>query len=159
MPELARLRPRARLKIIGSGPNESELRRLATALGVMDRVEITSIRPDERRLMSQELAGASLLVLLSDYEAHPLVVMEAVQAGTPALVCLNTGMTELVEAGLASGVATSADGEEVARAMDLALRVPRSVSATLIPTWDVCADSLASLYTAHGLIASVEHDV
>ena len=44
------------------------------------------------------------MTLLSDYEAHPVAVMEALTAGRPAVVSRTSGLTELEELGWAVGV-------------------------------------------------------
>ncbi|MCA1723297.1 MAG: glycosyltransferase, partial [Thermomicrobia bacterium] len=86
MPKVLACCPGARLQIIGAGPYEKELRRLAARLGVAERTEIRAIPPGERGQMAALLAQADLVTLLSDYEAHPIAVMEALALGRSVLV-------------------------------------------------------------------------
>ena len=92
----ARLRrslPDARLRILGSGPFEAELRAMVTRLELGTCVEIGGIPPADRDEMAATIAGAALVVLLSEYEAVPLdaeaeavaavMTEEIAQAGTP----------------------------------------------------------------------------
>ena len=44
--------------------------------------------------MAEELSQAALVVLLSEYETHPIAVLEAVALGRPALVAATSGLSE-----------------------------------------------------------------
>ena len=100
--QLLRTRPQARLRIVGSGGYESALRRAAARLGVADRVEIAGIPGQDRIAMANLLASAGVVVLLSEYEAHPVAVMEAASLGRPVIVAETTGLRELIERGTCS---------------------------------------------------------
>ncbi len=95
--------------------------------------------------MAGLLARAGAVVLLSDYEAHPLAVMEALALGRPVVGTDSTGLHELVERGLIEPVAPSAEPAEVARAILGALDAPPRAPVEL-PTWDDCAASLMARY-------------
>src|SRR5207302_1617097 len=77
LPRVAQARPGVRLRVLGSGPYQQPLHRLATDLGVEDRVEICAIAPSDREGLARALREASLVTLLSEYEAQPLAVLEA----------------------------------------------------------------------------------
>lgn len=139
-------RPAARLRILGVGPYEGELRRQIAALGLAGQVEITSVPPGDPQAMSDALGSANLVALLSDYEAHPVTVVEALAVGRPVLVTESSGLRELVAAGLALGVPFGAGSEQVARAVLQQLRDPLAVDAGSLPTWDDCAGQLHDLY-------------
>ena len=104
LPHLLKSHPTAHVLVLGSGPYESDLLALAESLGVRDRVSVEFIPPVDRRLMGERMASASVMTLLSDYEAHPVAVMEALTAGTPAVVSRTSGLTELADMGWAVGV-------------------------------------------------------
>ena len=87
--------PDVRLLILGSGPFESQLRQQAQDLGVADRVEIRMMAPGNREEMARTLGQASVMALLSEYEAHPIAVMEALALKCPVLVCDTSGFSEL----------------------------------------------------------------
>ena len=80
-----------------------------------DRVTIRFIPPVDRALMGERIARAGVMTLLSDYEAHPVAVMEALTAGRPAVVSRTSGLTELADLGWAVGVDQHASAEETAR--------------------------------------------
>jgi len=55
----------------------NNLYELARHLGVSDRVSIKQVAQADRQSMATALAESSVVAALSDYEAHPVVVMEA----------------------------------------------------------------------------------
>ena len=145
MPAILRLAPGARLAVVGSGPFEQPLKDLAGELGVTEQVSFRSFRPDERAGLGKVVSDADVVCLLSEYEAHPVAVMEAIGTGVPALVADTSGLTELGTAGLATTVPLHASEEEIAHAvLDLAA-APRAALPAL-PTWDDCARQLQELY-------------
>jgi glycogen synthase len=137
--------PNARLWIAGSGPDGPTLRRLAVELGVADRVEIGGA---DRVTMAGRLKGADVMVLLSDFETHPLAVLEAASLGVPAVVADNSGMAELAAQGLAEAVSLAAQPGAHAAAILRAMNGAPPASVAEIPTWDDCARELAALYRA-----------
>jgi glycogen synthase len=138
--------PAARLRILGAGPYQAELRRQVESMGLNSHVEITSVAPGDRQAISDELGRASLVALLSDYEAHPVAVMEALAVGRPVLVTDSSGLREIVGAGLARGVPADADSQTIARAVVEQVQAPLAVDATSLSTWDDCASQLHALY-------------
>ncbi len=145
MPEILRRAPDARLAVIGTGPYEEQLRQMARELGVAKRFSISSFGPERRGGLGRMIADADVFCLLSDYEAHPVAVMEAVGMGTKALIADTSGLTELGEEGLATPIAVDATPEEVAAAV-LALVAAPAPPTPSIPTWDDCTAQLLALY-------------
>ncbi len=146
LPVLMRTRPRARLEILGSGPAEDELRALAERLGVADRVRLRSLPPEDRAAMGAAVSRAGVVVLLSDYEAHPVAVMEALTVGRPVVVSRTSGLTELADIGWARGVPASATAGETAAVIEQQLSAPVVPPAAELPTWETCMDELDELY-------------
>jgi glycosyltransferase involved in cell wall biosynthesis len=146
LPHVMRDVPGAHLVVIGSGPYEPELRELARRLGVSDRVSITSLPSTDRSAMAEALAKSSVAVALSDYEAHPVAVMEALSAGRPVVGYDVAGIGELVTAGWVRGVTPDAPANTVARAIVEAMSSPCLVDPAELPTWNSCADQLAQIY-------------
>lgn len=147
LPLVLKSHPEARVVILGKGPYEQELRDLAVRLGVQDRVEITFVEGGDRLVMARRLHGASVVCLLSDYEAHPVAVMEAATLHRPVLVLRTSGLTELVTAGIASGIDPDPTTEQVAAALVDQLENPVLPPADFaLPTWDQCARALGDVY-------------
>ncbi len=145
MPLILREAPQATLALIGTGPYEARLREMAAELGIADHVVIRSFGPEERGGLGKVVSEAAVMCLLSDYEAHPVAVMEGVGTGTPALVADTSGLTELGEAGLATLIPVDASSEQIAAAVMTIARMPRTAPPQ-IPTWDDCARHLQNLY-------------
>jgi glycosyltransferase involved in cell wall biosynthesis len=145
MPTILAQAPEARLALIGSGPYEQPLRDLAEKLHVAERVSIRGFGPDERAEMGALIADADVMCLLSEYEAHPISVMEAIGAGTNALVADTSGLTELGTAGLATTIPLDASPEQVAAAALAVAAAPPAMPPNL-PDWDDCSDRLLNLY-------------
>ena len=145
LPAILRQAPDARLALIGSGPYERQLRWMATDLGVADRVSIRSFGAGDRGGLGRLVSDADVVCLLSDYEAHPVAVMEAIGTGTRALVADTSGLSELGRVGLATTIALEATPDQVATAALTLAAQPRTPPAPM-PTWDDCARSLLRLY-------------
>jgi glycosyltransferase involved in cell wall biosynthesis len=158
LPMIAQVWPDIRLRIVGSGPYERELRRLAARAGVATRVEIGPIPPSDRRGMAGALAEASLVVLLSEYEAHPISVMEALAMRRLVLVADTSGLHEIVERGLAQAVPLGASPGQIAAAVLAQLEHPETPPSVELPTWEQCVGRLAALY-AETLSRDVRGDV
>ncbi|TIX59692.1 MAG: glycosyltransferase family 4 protein [Mesorhizobium sp.] len=146
LPELIRRVPDVRLHIVGTGPYEGELRRLVATHGLEKRVTIGGIPGSERQKMADLLASAALFVLFSDYEAHPVAVMEALSLRRPVLVSDTSGLRELAANGLCRAIPPDAGPKELAAAMAEELRAHREVPGMALPDWDACAQALNDVY-------------
>jgi glycosyltransferase involved in cell wall biosynthesis len=138
--------PEAHLLILGSGPYESNLCELARHLGVSDRVSIKHIAPADRQSMATTLAESSVVAAMSDYEAHPVAVMEALCVARPVVGYDIAGIGELVAAGWVRGVPRGAPAAVVAQELVNAMSAPSLVDHVQLPSWDSCADQLAHVY-------------
>ena len=86
--------PSARLFIVGRGPQESKLRSLANQLHVNDRVIFTGVL-DQDSLRARYRA-ADALILMSEREGMPNVILESLACGTPVLATNVGGIPELL---------------------------------------------------------------
>ncbi len=145
LPRILETSPGARLRIVGAGPYEDELRRMAAASVVRDRIEIGSIDPSARGEMARVIAGASIVCLLSEYEANPVAVMEALALRRRVLVADTSGLSELAHAGLARSIPLPTTTDQVASAILDQLATPPPTDMSL-PTWDDSAASLIEVY-------------
>ena len=146
LPHVMREIPEAHLLILGRGPYESNLYGLARHLGVSDRVSIKYIAPTDRQGMATTLAESSVVAALSDYEAHPVAVMEALCVARPVVGYDIAGLGELLEAGWVRGVPPGAPATAVAQELVRAMSSSSPVDHGQLPTWDSCADQLAHVY-------------
>lgn len=149
LPLIRRGCPDARLLIVGSGPYEGALRLLAQQQHVAEHVEIRAVEPGNRQEMAQLFARAALVTLLSEYEAHPVSVMEALALCRPVLVSATSGLRELAQQGLAQAIPLKSTPIEIARAVLQQLSEPHTSSAAVsLPTWDDCAQQYLQVYTS-----------
>lgn len=146
LPAVLKQRPDAHLRIVGGGPYEPELRRLAHKLGVSAHVEIGPIPPTDRQGMAALLSRAALVALLSDYETHPIAALEALALARPVLVTHTSGLGELADHGLARSVPLGSSPAQIAGAILEQLRRPLVPAPIDLPSWDDCAGQLLQLY-------------
>lgn len=142
---LLEVRPGARLRIVGTGPYEAGLRQTVERLGLSDHVEIAGIPGRDRIAMATLLARAGVVLLLSEYEAHPVAVLEAASLGRPVIAADTTGLSELIAAGLARGVPLDAAPSVLAATIAEVLDAPSRPPVPL-PRWDDCAAALLGRY-------------
>jgi glycosyltransferase involved in cell wall biosynthesis len=146
LPDVVRSNPDAHLVIIGRGPYEAELRNIAERHGVADRVTIKQLPPADREAMAVAMAEADVIAAMSDYEAHPVAVMEALSVGRPVVGYDIAGIGELVAEGLVLGVAPGASPSAVADHLLMTMSVPAPTILAELPTWDSSAEELGQLY-------------
>lgn len=84
--------PEARFLLVGGGKQEANLRALAANLGLEDRVIFTGLT----REMESVYAATDLLVLTSDTEGTPHVLLEAMGSGIPVVSTAVGGVPEFV---------------------------------------------------------------
>jgi len=146
LPYVMREIPEAHLLILGRGPYEGHLCDLARHLGVSGRVSIKHVAPADRQGMATTLAESSVVAALSDYEAHPVAVMEALCVARPVVAYDVAGMSELVAAGWVRGVPRGAPAAVVAQELVKSMSAPSLVDRAQLPSWDTCADQIAQVY-------------
>jgi glycogen(starch) synthase len=138
--------PDARLLIVGKGPYEDELRQQAIDLGVADRVEVTSVPPGDPRGMAALLGQVSLVVLMSEFETHPLVALEAAAARRRLLVAEAGGLLEIAADGFGRGIPLDSTPQQIATAAIEELAKPQPQHSPSLTSWDECAAALLDLY-------------
>jgi len=142
--------PQARLLVVGTGPYEAELRAQAAELGLGTSVEFTSTPPDQPAAMAELLQGISLVVLMSEFETHPLVALEAAAAGRRLLVADASGLAEIAADGFARGIPLDESPEGVGRAVLEELDKPPQTVRPKLTSWDECTAELLALYRSLG---------
>ena len=146
LPHILAQRPDVKLWMAGVGPYEADLRQLARLLEVEDHVEIRAVPATERSRMAAELMQTDLVVLLSEYETHPVAVLEALALQRPVLVAATSGLQELADKGWARSIPLNSTPQQVAAAVLDQLDHPLIPPQLALPTWDECAGQLRELY-------------
>jgi glycosyltransferase involved in cell wall biosynthesis len=103
----------ARLVVIGDGPLRAEMRLLAESLGLGPRV-IWLGEQDAKTLMH----GFDALLLSSDAEGNPIVVLEAMARGLPIVATQVGGISETVRPGVNGFVAPVRGVLEISSALE-----------------------------------------
>jgi len=106
--------PGANLVILGDGPLQPELDREARAQDVGDRVRFAGNRQDARAI----IGAADALVVSSIWEGLPLVVLEALAAGTPIAATAVRGVRELLSDGENALLVPSGDAAALGAALE-----------------------------------------
>ncbi len=148
LPSVLARRPDTKLWIGGGGTFEGSLRALATELGVSASVEFQAIPIQNRQQMADELARVSVVVSMSEFESHPIAVLEALGRGCRAIVARSPGLVPLVEDGSARGLPFESRPEWIADAILDELDRPPQMKTAPLSTWDDCAADLLDVYRA-----------
>lgn len=88
------LKEKITVNIFGSGENEELLRQKSSRFGLQSLVKFNTSLSHESML--GEYKNADILVLVSDYEAFPMVIIEAMSYGVPVVASSVGGIPEVV---------------------------------------------------------------
>jgi glycosyltransferase involved in cell wall biosynthesis len=146
LPLVMRRVPNARLRIVGEGPYEADLRRLAAELGVADQVEIKGVPLGHREEMAHLLHRASLVISLSEYESAGIAVQEALALRRQTLLVQTSALAELVGSPFVKEIPFGSTCQQVADAIVDQLRRPVVEEASSAPTWDACIAAYEAIY-------------
>lgn len=109
-------------------PPDAALAALVASRGLTDRVRIAGFQPNPYPWM----AGAELLVLCSDHEGLPNVLIEALACGTRVVSTdCPSGPREILDGELAQYLVPCGDAAALAAAMGKALGAPRPLPAVI----------------------------
>lgn len=120
---MARVRAPVHLTLVGDGPLAPDLRAAIARAGLADRVTLPGWL-DEAGVRAA-LAGAHMMVLPSFAEGLPVVLMEAMAAGRPAIATWVAGIPELMQDGRTGWLVPAGDAGLLAEAIDRAASTPR----------------------------------
>jgi glycosyltransferase involved in cell wall biosynthesis len=110
-----------RLWIVGTGPDEAELKRLAGELGIADRVRFLGYMPDVRGV----LAGMQALAMPTvHFESFALAALEAMAMGLPVVASRVGGLAEIIEDGRTGFLVQPGDPVELAGAIQRLMESP-----------------------------------
>jgi glycosyltransferase involved in cell wall biosynthesis len=133
----------ARLMLLGRGPEEANLRALATALGIADKVIFAGFHRDPAPFY----ATADLFVLSSDHEGFGNVIVEALSFGLRVVSTdCPAGPAEILQGGRYGRLVPVGDAPALAQAMDEALNAPVDRAALIRRAADFAPDIAARQY-------------
>jgi glycosyltransferase involved in cell wall biosynthesis len=112
--------PQARLIIVGNGPLQAQLERLAQTLDIADSVQFTGLQSD----VTAQLHRGSLAVLSSRWEGMPNAVLEAMACGLPCVATRVSGSEDIIQHGVNGLLVEPEDFQGIAQALLTLLRDP-----------------------------------
>jgi glycosyltransferase involved in cell wall biosynthesis len=143
--------------IIGDGPERKHLEALVKELGLEECFMFFGRLTHSETLL--RMAEASVFCLPSEIEAFPIVFLEAMGAGIPAIGCIETGAAEIIvdnetgilvphrdPAALSRALRTLLDDPGMRRKMSIAAR-----SRANDYTWSTNVERYISLFHGYGL--------
>jgi len=95
---LPEIRTKFKLVLVGDGPEEAKIRKLAAQLGLQDKVLLLGQKPHDETLAI--MRASDLLVVSSISEQVPNVVLEALALGKPVIATRVGGIPEIKSANL-----------------------------------------------------------
>ena len=129
----ARSFPGSILRVAGEGPLEDSLRRLASELGVADRVKFVGFlnQDDLRRALyeSHFFLHPSETGRDGNQEGVPNSMLEAMASGLPVFATTHGGIPEAVEHGVSGWLVSEGDHEGLGRALVDLARAPDRLAA------------------------------
>lgn len=145
--------PRARLKVVGEGVEETALKELAAALGIAAKVDFTgSVAPRE---VFHVINEATMVLMPSRFEGLPLVALQAARLERPMISSDVDGLPELVVNGASGLVLERNDEAALAEAIlfmaqhpERAVAMGRAAARRLEERFgfDQCVDAYERLY-------------
>jgi glycosyltransferase involved in cell wall biosynthesis len=138
---------KAELTIVGEGPYEKKLKKLAIKSKVDEFINWRGFFPQNELL--NEFKKNDIFFLLSESENYGIVVAEALACGTPAIVTRRTALEEFIKEPGCFGVDYPPDPEEVAK---LVLKIINSnikvgPFSKKIRTWDKVVEDYERIYS------------
>ncbi len=145
MPALLTMTSGAQLAVVGRGAYERQLRRLAVRLGVEHAVTFTAFDSADRTGLGSLIRSSDVVALLSEYEAHPVALMEALALGRRVVVAATSGLTELAQVGTVTTVPLDTHPAALAAVLARVAEGPEAL-ASEFRTWDDCATDVLRVY-------------
>lgn len=106
-----------RLRVVGKGSYEEELRNMAERLGVTERIEW--LKDLSRKELLECYESADVFLMLSSHEAYGITVAEALAAGTPCVVAKGSALEEFVDGRNCLGIESPVISNKVSKAIKM----------------------------------------
>ncbi len=104
-----------RLRVVGKGPYEAELRSMAKKLGAEKKIEW--LKNLSRKELLECYANADVFLMLSSHEAYGITVAEALASGTPCIVAEGSALEEFVDGKACVGIEMPITTKKVVKAV------------------------------------------
>jgi glycosyltransferase involved in cell wall biosynthesis len=136
--------PDFKLQIVGKGPYEEELIKIANQIGVSERIEwLKGISRDE---LLQCYASADVFLMLSKHEAYGITVAEALAAGTPCIVAKGSALEEFVDDRICIGIESTITKKKIVNSIHSIIQQEKYFEKPpMILDWDEVVNKLELL--------------
>jgi len=138
-----------RLLLVGEGPLQSKLERIATELGIQDSVEFLGLRMDVVDLLQRAWG----FVLPSRWDGMPNALLEAMACGLPCVATRVSGSEDIIAHGVNGLLVEPEQPAEMAQALqciiedtNVAQRLAKAGRATILRDYQLL--SIAEHYLA-----------
>ena len=136
-----------RLRIVGKGPYEKELRDIAERLEVGERIEW--LKGISRKELLECYADADIFLMLSSHEAYGITVAEALASGTPCVVAKGSALDEFVDGINCIGIEKPTTKEKVIKVlqeMEMGRKQNNSGKVKGLLDWNDVVDKIGEIY-------------
>lgn len=110
------LLPDFNLDVVGKGPYENDLKKLAEKLSVTEQIKWHKDLTREELL--QQYASADIFFMLSTHESYGITVAEALAAGTPCIVAIGSALDEFVDGKRCIGINTPISPDKLIKSVE-----------------------------------------
>lgn len=135
--------PDFKLVVIGKGPYEKDLHKLAEKLDVIKRINWQKNLSREELL--QQYASSDVFLMLSTHESYGITVAEALASGVPCIVAMGSALEEFVDAQTCAGLVSPIDIDDLV----ILIRSMSKKSATRVKNimdWNEVVEKLIKIY-------------
>ncbi|MGB9133421.1 MAG: glycosyltransferase family 4 protein [Methanosarcina sp.] len=136
-----------RLRIVGKGPYEKELRDIAERLEVGERIEW--LKGISRKELLECYADADIFLMLSSHEAYGITVAEALASGTPCVVAKGSALDEFVDRTNCTGIEKPLTKEKVIKALQEMEKLNKQKMSGKVKgllDWSEVVDKIGEIY-------------
>ncbi|AEJ61874.1 glycosyl transferase group 1 [Spirochaeta thermophila DSM 6578] len=109
------------MECVGDGPLLGEMKRLASSLGLGEKISFHGFRSDVETILSR----AQIYVLVTHWEGFPRSILEAMRAGLPVVASRVGGVEEAVQDGVTGYVVGRGDMHTLADRLERLIADPR----------------------------------
>lgn len=144
LPELQEFR----LRVVGKGPYEAELRNIAKSLNVGERVQW--LKDLSRKELLECYADADIFLMLSSHEAYGITVAEALAAGTPCVVARGSALEEFIDGVRCFGIDEPIKKEKIVKTVtqlkDMKQNNELDLKKNTVFDWDYVTEKIENVY-------------
>lgn len=134
------------IEIVGSGPYKENLIKLATSLGIENKIKF--FHNLSRTHLLKKYIESDIFVLLSSKESYGIVVAEALLSGTPCLVSKSSALREWIDGIDCFGINVPPDIDELKNLIQKLIgnSVHRENVRKRVSSWDSVTEKLIRTY-------------